>query len=210
MKNPAFHFTLCSVLVLCSFLSFKLNPNTKATEPEQPNSPKALSQQQLLDRGKYLVTAVGCNDCHSPKVMGPRGPELDATRLLSGHPANLPLPAIPKEATKDWLLFNQNLTAFVGPWGVSYAANITSDPTGIGTWTEEQFFTAIRKGKYKGLENNRPILPPMPWEQFATFTDDDLRAIFTFLKSTKPVKNVVPAAIPPDMVSKQSVPTNTR
>ena len=137
---------------------------------------------------------IGCGDCHSPKIMTDRGPVPDTTRELSGHPADQPLPPVDKSHLKTWVLFNPIFTASVGPWGVSYAANLTSDESGIGNWTEEQWLTAIRKGKYKGMESNRDLLPPMPWPNFAKMNDDDLKAIFVYLKSTKPVKNVVPPA----------------
>jgi hypothetical protein len=141
---------------------------------------------------------MGCNDCHTPKIMGKFGPEPDPQRLLSGHPSKLPLAKVEPAPLKDWVLFNHMSTAVVGPWGVSFAANITSDVSGIGNWTEEQFFTAIRKGKYKGMENGRNLLPPMPWPAYAKATDEELRAIFAYLKSTPPIENVVPAPIPPD------------
>ncbi|RYY41370.1 MAG: diheme cytochrome c-553 [Chitinophagaceae bacterium] len=157
----------------------------------------SLSSDELVARGRYLVTIMGCNDCHSPKVMTPQGPAPDSAHLLSGHPAKMPLAAIDPKATKDWILFNQSLTAFAGPWGVSFAANITSDASGIGNWTEEQFFRAMREGKYKGMEGGRPMLPPMPWQQFKHATDEDLRAIFSYLKATPAVDNVVPAPLPP-------------
>ena len=93
---------------------------------------------------------------------------------------------------EGWVLFGMGLTSSAGPWGISYSANLTSDATGIGNWTEEQFFRAIRKGLSKGLEGNRPLLPPMPWFAYKNLTDEDLRAVFSYLKSTKPIKNVVP------------------
>ena len=85
-----------------------------------------------------------------------------------------------------------DMTAAAGPWGISFAANLTPDETGIGSWTFEQFKTAMTQGKYKGMENGRPLLPPMPWFNFTEMKDEDLRAIFAYLKSIKPVKNVVP------------------
>ena len=90
-----------------------------------------------------------------------------------------------------------DLTTAVGPWGVSFASNITSDDTGIGNWSLEQFKISLTKGRFKGLENGRDLLPPMPWQNFANLTNEDLKAIYTYLQSTKPVKNVVPAPIPP-------------
>ena len=89
-------------------------------------------------------------------------------------------------------MFNEDLTSAAGPWGVSFSANITSDSTGLGNWTEAQFFKALREGKFKGLDQSRPLLPPMPWQNLKHLTDEDIRSIFAFLKSTKPVKNVVP------------------
>ncbi len=155
-----------------------------------------LSQQELIKRGGYLVEIMGCADCHSPKVFGPNGPIPDQDRFLSGHPQNEPLPGINPEASKNWILFAQDGTASVGPWGVSFGANLTPDETGIGTWTEEQFDRAFRKGIYKGIEGTRSLLPLMPWPAYSKIKDEDVKAIFTYLKSLKPVKNIVPAAIP--------------
>ena len=167
-----------------------------STQPSTNNEglvANTIDQDSLIKRGHYLVTIMGCHDCHSPKKMGPLGPQIDSSRALSGHPANQPLPQVnPKEA-ESWMLSNHTATAFVGPWGISYAANLTSDESGIGGWTEAQFFKAIRQGKYKGQDNARPLLPPMPWNVYAHATDDDLKAIFAYLKSTPPVNNVVPA-----------------
>ena len=87
-----------------------------------------------------------------------------------------------------------DLTSAVGPWGMSFAANITSSETGIGNWTEENFIRAIRKGKFKGLEGSRDLLPPMPWFAYKNMTDEDIKSVFAFLQSTKPVENIVPAA----------------
>lgn len=156
----------------------------------------ALSDDALLARGKYLVTIAGCHDCHSPKVMTERGPEPDPERLLSGHPADEQLPPL-DSADRRWLSMNQGFTGFVGPWGVSFAANLSPDVTGTGSWSFEQFKTAIRAGKYKGLEGSRDLLPPMPWQMYRHFTDEDLKAIFSFIRSLKPVRNLVPAPIAP-------------
>ena len=153
-------------------------------------------KEALIKRGKYLMVIGACHDCHSPKVMTPQGPAIDSTRLLSGHPAGESIP--PVIASQDWVLFNQGLTAFVGPWGVSYAANLTPDVTGTGRWTYEQFETALRKGKSKGLERGRDLLPPMPWQMYKEMTDQDLRAIFAYLRSIKPVSNLVPSPVAPD------------
>ena len=154
------------------------------------------SEAALVGRGKYLVEIMGCHDCHSPKQMGPNGPYLDPERILSGYPADRPLPPQPV-SHEGWALLTMDLTAAVGPWGTTFAANITSDESGIGNWTEEQFERALKKGLYKGLEGSRPLLPTMPWQNYVNMSQEDLSAVFAFLKSTKPVANVVPAPIPP-------------
>ncbi|MBE7641243.1 hypothetical protein GUB10_12945 [Salegentibacter sp. BLCTC] len=91
---------------------------------------------------------------------------------------------------------NQDLTAFVGPWGVSYAANLTPHDTGMGNWTFQQFKRAMVEGKYKGQENARMLLPPMPWQNFKDIKDEDLKAMYFYFKSLPPVANVVPPVKP--------------
>jgi hypothetical protein len=87
-------------------------------------------------------------------------------------------------------------TAFTGPWGVSYAANLTPDQnTGLGIWDEKMFMTAIRTGRHMGT--SRPIMPPMPWPAFRNASDDDLKAIYAYLRTIKPVTNHVPDVQPP-------------
>ena len=156
-----------------------------------------LNQQELIKRGNYLVLTSGCHDCHSPKIFGPNGPEPDPDKLLMGHPADMPIEKFDTATAKSWILFNHHTTAAVGPWGVSFAANLTSDPTGIGNWTEEQFIIALREGKYKGMRNGRNMLPPMPWPLIGKMTDEDLKAIFAYLKTVPAVRNVPPAPISP-------------
>jgi mono/diheme cytochrome c family protein len=152
------------------------------------------TQAEMVKRGEYLVASIGCDDCHSPKQMGPKGPEVIQELRFSGYPANRALQKPDSNSLKQgWMLFGPDLTSSVGPWGVSFAANISSDATGIGNWTEHNFITAMRTGKMKGLENGRPMLPPMPWFNFRNLTDEDLKSIFAYLKSTPPVPNVVPA-----------------
>ena len=157
------------------------------------------SGKAAVKRGEYLSILGGCNDCHSPKTMTPQGPQPDKARLLSGHPASVQLPPpLPGALTPDkWMaMTNADLTAWVGPWGTSYAANLTPDKaTGSGGWTAEVFIKAMRTGKHLGA--GRPILPPMPWQSLAVMTDSDLKAIFAYLQSLKPISNPVPAPLPP-------------
>lgn len=144
-----------------------------------------------VERGRYLVTMIGCTDCHTPLKMGARGPEPDLSRFLSGHPEQVTLHP-PQPPTPGWMWSGAATnTAFSGPWGISYAANLTPDQnTGLGIWTEDMFVRAIRTGRHMGV--SRPILPPMPWDAFRNASDEDLKAIYAFLRTIKPVVNHVP------------------
>ena len=158
---------------------------------------KSYTKEQVT-KGKYLVEIMGCRDCHSPKKMTPQGPAIDFENDLSGHPSNMPLGKIDKASLKDWVLFNMMNTAAVGPWGVSYSANLTPHETGIGNWTEEQFIRALKEGKSKGLKTARPLLPPMPWQNYVNLKNEDVVAMLAYLKSIKPIDNLVPQPLGPD------------
>jgi len=149
-----------------------------------------------VEHGRYLVTVIGCNDCHTPLKVGATGPEPDVERLLSGHPEAIgPLPPRKAEGQWQWTATATN-TAFSGPWGVSYTANLTPDQnTGLGIWTEEMFLKAIRTGRHMGVA--RPIMPPMPWPAFRNASDEDLKAIYAYLRTIKPITNHVPDYQPP-------------
>jgi hypothetical protein len=162
------------------------------------NSNLNLENDPLIDRGEYLVTIMGCDDCHSPKQPGPRGPENIPDLRFSGYPSERPVTVLDPDLFKMGGAFmNSDLTSATGPWGTSFAGNISSDATGIGNWTLEQFKKALTEGKYKGIEGTRMLLPPMPWQNYTRLKEEDLQAIYLFLQSTKPVKNIVPAPIPP-------------
>ena len=159
-------------------------------------APNAEASSAAAARGKYLVAIMGCNDCHTPLKMTEKGPVPDETRLLSGHPQDMKLPAAPA-ANGPWVWHGAATnTAFAGPWGVTYAANLTPDTnTGIGIWTEEMFVKTIRTGKHWGVA--REIQPPMPWPAYRNATDQDLKALYAYLRTVKPVKNLVPDYAPP-------------
>ncbi len=153
--------------------------------------------QEMIEKGKYLVTIGGCHDCHTPKKFGPEGMSFDMDRHFSGHPADDTLPEIPEGVLgmEGWgFLGNHHLTGFAGPWGLSFAANLTPDEeTGIGTWTEEMFIKAMRTGQHMG--EGRPILPPMPWFNLAEAKDEDLKAMFAYFQSLPPIHNPVPEPV---------------
>lgn len=163
---------------------------------------KAMTKNEMIERGKYLITFGGCNDCHTPKIMTEMGPIPDTTRLLSGQPANESNYNIDPDMVGigKWMLTNGHLASWVGPWGISYSANLTPDnATGLGAVSEEMFIKILREGKLKGV--GRPLLPPMPWQNFAQLTDEDLKSIYAYLRTIKPINNPVPLPVPPDMLA---------
>jgi mono/diheme cytochrome c family protein len=172
--------------------------------PAQPATPvttaAAPAAQSPVERGKTLVTAGGCNDCHTTKKMGPNGPEPDMSKMLSGHPEDFKITAPYKPAKgSPWGIgVTDTLTAWSGPWGVSFAANLTPDQnTGLGggVWSEEVFVKALKTGKHMGT--SRDILPPMPWNWYSQLSEEDLKAIWAYLRTIPPVTNHVPDPIPP-------------
>jgi mono/diheme cytochrome c family protein len=184
--------------VVCLFM-------VQCAAPQKPAEKAAMTQDEMIARGKYLVTIGGCHDCHSPKMFGPMGPEPDSTKALSGHPAGSPGPAIDTNALHPgWgYIVGADLTSWLGPWGISYTMNLTPDSaTGIGAWTEENFMNALRKGKHLGLDGGRPILPPMPWQMIRQMTDEDLKSVYAYLRTLPAISNQIPAPVaPPDVMA---------
>jgi mono/diheme cytochrome c family protein len=157
----------------------------------------ATERQQQVERGERLVRLGGCAECHTPKRMTPHGLVPDLSRFLSGHPgkASPPIPA-PAPQIGPSTIATSEPTAWSGPWGVSYASNLTPDThSGLGMWTEEMFIKAMRTGKRYG--SSRPFLPPMPWQNLARLSDRELQAVFVYLRSLPPVRNHVPDPGPP-------------
>jgi hypothetical protein len=184
-------FSSAVIVVAC-------NSDKDTTASTTETNGESKTDMDPVARGKYLTIVASCNDCHSPKIMTAQGPVVDSTKTLSGHPANATLPPLAKS---DWIQMNPEITAFAGPWGVSYAANLTPDSaTGTGAWSEETFIKTLRTGKHLGLENGRPILPPMPWNFVGQMTDEDLKAVYAYLRSIPAIGNRVPQPVaPPDM-----------
>ena len=183
--------TVTSVVVAAAIASVaawaagSMGVEARGERPEQGTTP--------VERGKYLVTAMGCHDCHTPAKAGPNGPEPDMALMLSGHHAG-PLPA-PPAPSGPWIgSMSATFTGWAGPWGISYTANLTPDnETGLGTWTEQQFVDTIRNGRRQG--RGRELLPPMPWPMYRNMTDDDLKAIFAYLRSIPAISNKVPEPV---------------
>jgi mono/diheme cytochrome c family protein len=178
-------FSVTAILIGCDNTG---DYSKKESEPVQ------LDSASMVRRGEYLVTVGVCDDCHSPKTMGPKGPEIDMERRLSGYPSSRPLTKFDTVmANKGITQFNEDFTAYAGPWGVSFSANLTGDATGAGSWPLQKFIYAIRNGKFKGDANGRDLLPPMPWFNYKLMTDEDLASIHAYLKTLKPVENVPPS-----------------
>ena len=175
-------FTFFALVVFASF--------ARAADP----APAAAGDP--VARGKYLVTTSGCHDCHTPWTKTEAGVHPDMTRALSGHPEKFEVGPAP-QPPEGWVMTAAATnTAFAGPWGVSFTANLTPDrDTGLGKWTARTFIDTIRTGRHLG--RGREVLPPMPIQMYKHFTDEDLAAIFAYLQSIPAVKNKVPEPRPP-------------
>ena len=188
---------VCMVAVVIAVGACETKPGA-VPAPVATIAPEPTAADRLA-RGAYLVSFGGCDDCHTPKAMTERGPLPDQARLLSGHPASQTLAPIPAGvlALDGWAAAtNIHSTAWSGPWGTSYSSNLTPDvDTGLGAWSEDSFIKSMRTGKHLGI--GRDILPPMPWPSLAGLTDDDLLAIWAYLKSVPAVSNKVPEPLPP-------------
>jgi mono/diheme cytochrome c family protein len=194
MKNLRVGCVLGLLTVGSTLLAYTANATDKSSAPTVMSK----NTDKDVHRGELLAEFGGCHDCHTPKVMTPRGPQPDTSRLLSGYASHAALPAVPQGVigpTQWGALATNDLTAWAGPWGISFAANLTPDVTGLGPWTDQDFIRTMRTGKHLGV--GRALLPPMPWFNVATLTDEDLKALFKYLKSLKPISNQVPQPVPP-------------
>ena len=187
MKNTLIAATAIFFVAAAGFVTLSTSQTQRQTAAPAPEA----AHTAKVKRGEYLVSIMGCNDCHTPWKMGPKGPEPDMDRFLSGHPEQIgPLPMAKNAEPFLWSGFATN-TAFSGPWGVSYAFNLTPEQnTGLGIWTEDMFVQTIRTGRHMGV--SRPINPPMPWPAYRNATDDDLKAVYAYLRTIKPIVNHVP------------------
>ena len=181
--------TLAAVALACQ----KAPPSAETT---------AATHAALVKRGERLVQLGGCSDCHTPVAFDPKlkMPVPERERFLSGHPTNAPGPTV-KPGPTDTAVIGPTFTSFAAPFGVVYARNLTPDlETGLGSWSEADFIKTMQTGHQKGT--GRPLLPPMPWQNLSTQPVEELRAIYAYLKSIKPVKNQVPdPAVPAPVIA---------
>jgi mono/diheme cytochrome c family protein len=188
--------TAVSVAGALLALSGAVSLGTAAAQGKPSPQAKPAGSDAAVARGRYLVTLGGCNDCHTPLEMGPNGPAPDMKRMLSGHPEQLVMPPAPAMPGPWAIAMAGTATAFAGPWGTTFAPNLTPDPeTGLGKWTEKDFVDTVKSGRHLG--RGRPILPPMPIQNLQQATDEDLKAIYAYLRSIPPIRNQVPALRPP-------------
>ncbi|HEV2365491.1 MAG TPA: cytochrome c [Caulobacteraceae bacterium] len=123
------------------------------------------NHQAQVARGKYLVTVMGCSDCHTP---GGFTPKPDMSRYLGGSDIEFEMTGI----------------------GVFTPPNLTPDKaTGLGNWTEDQIVTAITTGV---IPSGRILAPAMPWQDFAHLSKDDARDIAAYLETLQPVSHAIP------------------
>jgi mono/diheme cytochrome c family protein len=203
-----------SYLILITGLVFAAICFTNCTENKSADSttastatvekPKFGGYESQASWGEHLVTIGGCNDCHTPKKMTAMGPVDDSSLILSGHPENLPAPEVDrKQMESKGLVVTSTFTSWIGPWGITYSANLTPDETGTGNWTEDQFLYAVKNNISKGLAGSRPLLPPMSMMPVKHMTDEELKAVFAYLKTIKPIKNVSVQPTPPVVAMKR-------
>jgi len=158
-----------------------------------PAEPAQIVKQDPVARGKYLVNAMACGDCHSPHDQTGRpipGKE------FSGHPEGAPLPNWDPQMLKQGVVSTiaPTLTAFAGPFGLAVAPNLTPDlETGMVV-SAEGLIESWRSGKH--WKFNRPVLPPMPIEHYKSLSDEDIRAIYSYLMSLPAIKNTTPTSAP--------------
>ncbi|HEY2954172.1 MAG TPA: c-type cytochrome [Candidatus Eisenbacteria bacterium] len=139
----------------------------------------AAAKAKMIERGKFLALVSGCNDCHTPgTLLGAP----DFARALSG-------------SDLGWQ----------GPWGTTYARNLTPDlETGLGYYKEEEIVKAMKGGTRL---DGSPMLPPMPWQSFTAYNDEDMHALAAYMLSLPPVSHAVPDRLPPGKAPTGSVLT---
>jgi len=117
--------------------------------------------------GEYLVTVAHCDLCHTP--VDEKGNALAGLSFAGGQP-------------------------MPGPWGPTVASlNLTPDPSGLSYFDEQMFIDTIRNGLVKA----RLLSNAMPWGYFRHLTDEDLKAMFRYLQTLKPVQHRVDNTEPP-------------
>jgi mono/diheme cytochrome c family protein len=124
-----------------------------AAEPSSGLTPE-------VERGKYLVTITGCNDCHTAGYLVTHG-KVDESKWLMG-----------------------DALGWSGPWGTTYAPNLRLTAAQLSA---DEFATLARS----------PLRPPMPYFNLREMKDEDVRAIYAYLRHLGPAGEPAPKALPP-------------
>lgn len=171
------------VVVAVGFLAFLyLFPPFTIVSPETLSGPETAAAlkldsisdpktRALAERGKYIVMTTGCVDCHAPP--GPTGP--DFARYMAG-----------------------GLKGSYKGHGMFVSANLTSDrQTGLGRRSDEDVLRVLRSGV--GADGRQLWYRDMPWAWFANWTEEDRRAVLTYLRQIPPVAHKVPPPAEPSV-----------
>jgi mono/diheme cytochrome c family protein len=124
-----------------------------------PVAAAPLTQQQAVERGRYLAVVGGCNDCHTPGYLQEEG------KVPQAH----------------WL--TGNAVGFSGPWGTTYPANLRLLAQ---SQTESEWRANLKSAKR----------PPMPWFNVSHMSDEDLGALYHFIRSLGAAGSPAPAFVP--------------
>ena len=127
-------------------------------------------------RGAYLTTLGSCRDCHTPR--DDKGQYLPGMELAGG-----------------------NILQFKDARPARAASNLTPSPNGIPYYNEDLFVETIRTGRVR----DRQLSDVMPWGHYRGMTDEDLKAIFAFLKTVTPVDHYVDNALPPTLCARCNI-----
>ncbi|HEY2933419.1 MAG TPA: c-type cytochrome [Acidobacteriota bacterium] len=183
---------LASIIVYVRSIAAVKNTLPKMVVPEEvaarskplpdPGRVPGPEMSDPVKRGQYLVGMAQCAGCHTPKVNAVPipGMEFAGGEVLRSHSG----------------AHNTVASANLTPAGISMvaSANLTRDPSGIPYYDPDMFVKTIRAGAVNGV---RQLDSAMPWAYFKSMTDSDLKAIFAFLRSLKPVTHRVDNDEPP-------------
>lgn len=132
--------------------------------------PAAAQDAKLIERGGYLATIMDCSGCHTPGIFLGKP---DFARALGGSEVGFQIPGL----------------------GVFYPPNLTSDAeTGLGKWSSEDIAKVLRTGI---RPDGRQLAPAMPYMSYGKLSDEDMKALVSYIKALPAVKNKVPGPFGP-------------
>ena len=132
-----------------------------------PSGPAIAGDADAVARGAYLAAIMDCTGCHTQ-----RGPDF------------APVPGMH--------LAGSQMGFDMGPLGIVWPPNLTSDETGLAGWSDAEIVAAIRTGT---RPDGRMLAPIMPWESYAALTDEDAAALVAYLRSLPKIAHAVPGPV---------------